>query len=370
MGEFLIVDTDVHPMTRRGWPDIVPYVAKSSRERLEVALTSRDLGPARSPSPIADMSKGANFAADTYAPDGSRPGSDPEFTREQLLDGHGVGCAILTPFEPLYSAALGNADVGVELARAYNDYFVDQWLPVDSRFRLAVCVSPRDPDAAAKEVRRLADLPGVVGVVLPYEKLLLGHPYYFPIYEAAEEAGLPILTHTGQGTYMGNPARTAGGNASNYFQNHTLMCQIAMAQVVSIVGDGVLQRFPALKFVFLEYGFSWMLHLMWRFDAEWRSLHADAPWLVEPPSHYIRQSIRCSTQPIDQPERKGDLAEMIDMIHGDEILVFSSDYPHWDNEFPDNALNGLSTEMKERIFYKTALETFPKISVPEPAPVG
>jgi predicted TIM-barrel fold metal-dependent hydrolase len=357
-------------MTRQGWADIVPYVPKSWVERLEVTMHSGDIGPARSPSPIADMSKGANFAADTVAPDGSRPGSDPDFTRYQLLDGHGVDCAILVPFEPIYSAALGNADEGIQLARAYNDYFVDHWLGVDPRYRLAICVTPRDPDAAAEEVRRLADLPEVVGVVLPYEKFLLGHPYYYPIYEAAAEADLAILTHTGQGTYLGNPARTAGGNAANYFQNHTLMCQIAMAEVVSIVADGVLQRFPTLKFVFLEYGFSWMLHLMWRMDAEWRSLHADAPWLVEQPSHYIRQSIRCSTQPIDQPERKGDLAQMVEMIHGDEILVFSTDYPHWDNEFPDNALNGLSAEMQERIFYKTALETFPKISVGDLASVG
>src|SRR4051794_36192125 len=97
-------------MTRRGWADIAPYVPRNWVERLEIAVRSKDLGPGTTPSPIADQSAGANFAADTSPPDGSRPGSNPEFARDQLLDGHGVDLAILTPLESIYLAALGNAD--------------------------------------------------------------------------------------------------------------------------------------------------------------------------------------------------------------------------------------------------------------------
>jgi predicted TIM-barrel fold metal-dependent hydrolase len=364
----LVIDSDVHPMTRRGWPDIKRYVPRSWHERLEIAFRDTTLSTSRTPSVITDAQKGASFSADAEAPDGSRPGSSPEFTREQLLEGHGVDCAILVPFESLTVVNLGNTDETNVLARAYNDYMIETWLPVDDRYQLAIGLPPRDPEAAVQEIRRLAGTPGVVACVFPLaEQLSMGHARYHSIYEAAEEARLPILTHTGQGSLHGIPRKSATGPHTTYTIGHSIMCEIALSNVTSLVFEGVTVRFPSLKFVFVEWGFSWLAHLMWRMDAEWRSLHAETPWIVEPPSHYVNKSMRFTTQPIDQPHRKADLAAIVDMIGGDEILLFASDYPHWDNEFPNNALNGLSEETQRRIFHENAQATYPRLKVVVPA---
>jgi len=362
-GDQIIVDCDVHPMTRSGWSDIEEYVPSRWRERARAALHDTVMGPRCTPSVIADSNKGANFAADTVAPDGSRPGSDPEFSRQQLLEAHGIDCAVLSSLESIALSNVGDADATVHLARAYNDYFIEHWLGSDSRFQLAIGLPPRDAEAGAAEIARLAGVPGVVAVILPFEARI-GHPDYHPIYEAAEAARLPIITHPGQASTFGSPLRAAGSPPSTYSQAHAVLCQIAMTNVASIVLEGTTVRFPDLRFVFVEYGFSWLVHLLWRMDSNWRSLYAETPWLVEPPSTYVRRSVRLTTQPIDQPPRKGDLAAVIEMIHGEEILMYSTDYPHWDNEFPNNALAGLPEDVKRRLFAENALETFPKIRVP------
>jgi predicted TIM-barrel fold metal-dependent hydrolase len=363
----VVIDSDVHPMTRAGWTDIEPYVPRQWRDRLEVAYRDTTMSASRTPSVICEAEKGASFAADAEAPDGSRAGSSPEFTREQLLEERGVDCAVLVPIESIFLANLSNPDETVHLARAFNDYMIETWLPVDDRYQLAIGLPPRDQEASVQEIRRLADTPGVVAAVLPAaDQMLMGHAQFNAVYEAAEEAQLPIMTHTGQGVLHGNPRKTAVGPAPTYSQGHTLMCQIAMSNVTSLVLDGTTVRFPGLKFVFVEYGFSWLVHLMWRIDAEWRSLRAETPWIVEPPSHYVRKSLRFTTQPIDQPEDKGHLAAVVEMIHGDELLLFSSDYPHWDGEYPNNALNGLSSELKDKIFYENAIATYPKLKLAVP----
>lgn len=362
------IDFDVHPMTRNGLADVKPFLSRSWRHRIDMYP---GLPMARRPSPIADASKGANFASDAWGPDGSRPGSDPQFVREHLLDRQHISYAILAPFEALYLSWISAIDDTSALAQAFNDYFISTWLPVDPRYRLAIGVSAHDPLAAAAEIRRLAKVPGVNAVLLPLIDRLMGHRHYNPIYEAAEEAGLPIISHigSGEGDIQGAPTFPVA-TPGNYIQLHTMWPTIAMANVVSLVLEGTFQRFPRLTVVFAESGFSWLPHVMWRMDHNWRSLHDETPWLTELPSHYVRKHIRCTTQPIDEPHRKEHLAAIVEMAYGDETLLFSSDYPHWDNEFPSNALDGLSESVQRRILYQNAVELLPELHIPEASEVG
>ena len=46
------------------------------------------------------------------------------------------------------------------------------------------------------------------------------------------------------------------------------------------------------------------------------------------------------------------------MIGGERLLMFSSDYPHWDADNPRAALKGFPDAWKERIFFENARETF------------
>ena len=129
MGRAPIVDADVHPLTRNCIRDVLPGLSKGWQRRLDLYAT---FGVGRRPSPIAGpQNTGHNYAKDAYPPGGGRPGSDPRFLVEHHLDTHGIGAAILLPPELLGAARLTMVEDAVQLVRAYNDYFIREWLPVD-----------------------------------------------------------------------------------------------------------------------------------------------------------------------------------------------------------------------------------------------
>ena len=92
---------------------------------------------------------------DTMTPSGGVGGSDPYFLREDHLDKLDIEYAVLSSIQAGKLVALPNAGEAVVLARAFNDYFIDKWLSVDERFRLAMCVAAHNPIEAAKEIRRI-----------------------------------------------------------------------------------------------------------------------------------------------------------------------------------------------------------------------
>ena len=89
------------------------------------------------------------------------------------------------------------ADYAAALARAYNAWLVDQWTSRHAALLGAIVACPQDPEDAAREIERYADEPSVVAVYLPCAGLdpLWGHRRYDPIYDAAQNAGLPVLLH-------------------------------------------------------------------------------------------------------------------------------------------------------------------------------
>src|SRR5205814_2107815 len=64
-----------------------------------------------------------------------------------------------------------------------------------------------------------------------------------------------------------------------------------MAHLISLVTEGVFQKFPPLKFVLVEGGVSWLPPLMWRFDKNWRAQRQTTPWLDRPPSEVVTEHI-------------------------------------------------------------------------------
>jgi uncharacterized protein len=136
-----------------------------------------------------------------------------------------------------------------------------------------------------------------------------------------------------------------------------------MGHTVSLVAEGVFQQFPDLKFVLTEGGVAWMPHLMWRMDKNYRALRQLVPWLTEMPSAVIRRHIRLTTQPIEEPENPKHLLNIFDMLGSDRMLLFSSDYPHWDFDNPLAAFRTLPDgDLKRRILRENALETFPRLA--------
>ena len=63
-----------------------------------------------------------------------------------------------------------------------------------------------------------------------------------------------------------SPAATAVGHPTTTFEWYGTLPQSYMAHLMSMVTEGVFERFPTLKIVLYEGGVFWLPHVMWRFD--------------------------------------------------------------------------------------------------------
>jgi predicted TIM-barrel fold metal-dependent hydrolase len=126
----------------------------------------------------------------------------------------------------------------------------------------------------------------------------------------------------------------------------------------SLVCEGVFEKFPSLRFVGIEGGLAWLPHLMWRMDKNYKALRDTTPWLKRLPSEYIVEHVRLTTQPIEEPGRRDELAQVLAMMSAEKTVLFSSDYPHWDNDDPNRVLRRLSPDVRARILGGTAAELY------------
>jgi uncharacterized protein len=187
----------------------------------------------------------------------------------------------------------------------------------------------------------------------------MGKKHYHPIYQAAEDLGLPILIHpTGTEGGFATSVNFAGGVPSTYIERHTNFPEIGISSINSLIFEGVFVRFPRLMLLAAEFGFSWLPHFLWRMDQNWHQFRKEVPWLTQRPSEMVLDHVRFTSQPMEEPERPEYLHQILDMIHADRTLIFSTDYPHWDNDFPKNTLNGIAPNLRQRIFYDNAAELF------------
>lgn len=340
-----VIDTDVHNDLKSP-KELAPYLPEPWRSR----VVTSGLGINGS----GYWSSVGVLRQDCIPPSGGPPASDPDFLVRDLIEQYGIDYAILTG-NLTNSTTIHDPDFAAALVSAYNDHVIEEWLPKHESFRGSITVASQDPQLAAREIDRLAGHPKMVQVIMgSAQRAPLGQRQFHPIYEAAERNGLPVAIHPGGEGGGGTTGPTAAGYPSRYIEWHTCLSGNYMAHLVSLVCEGVFEKFPKLKFVMLEGGVAWLPHLMWRLDKNYKALRSSVPWLKRMPSEYIRDHCLFSTQPIEEPGDPKDLMSIFDMIDAENFLMFSSDYPHWDNDMPTEILKKLRPEARQKIFYDNA----------------
>jgi len=254
------------------------------------------------------------------------PPHDYGALRAQLLDPYEPEIVVLNCIatflagrNPYYQAAI---------TRAVNEWVRDEWLDKDERLRASIVVPTLDPEAAAAEIDRLGGDRRFVQVLLPIRsETAWGNKRWQLLHDAAARNDLPIAFHA-WGELGSSP--TTMGYSHTYYEDYVTISQItAPTQILSLVAEGVFDRYRSLKVCFLECGFNWLPSLMWQFDKDWKSLWREVPWMKERPSDYIRHHFRATTTPSHlhgvAPEQVAQLAEHFGAA---EMLLYSSDYPH------------------------------------------
>ncbi len=341
-----VIDCDVHPVPR-SLDDIEKRLPQPFRER---GLALPGTSGIKNPNGV--------LRSDAEGPNGEPAGSLPELMLSDWIGPNHISHAVLIPAKLLSVGVHPDSDFAEIIARVTNDWLIEEWLDVDPRFAGSILVSQMNPAAAAKEIRRLADHPSMVQVVMTSaSQVPLGDRSFWPIYEAAAECGLPVAVHPGC-ECTGVSHAFSNGYPSSYIEWHTNLSQNFMAQLTSLVCRGAFSQFPDLRLVMVEGGFAWVPSLLWRLDKNWKGLRHTVPWLDRPPSEIICDQVRFTTQPIEEPTTPAHLSQVVEMMHGERTLLFSSDYPHWDNDTPRRALSGLAGDTQQRIFHTNAAELY------------
>jgi predicted TIM-barrel fold metal-dependent hydrolase len=347
------VDCDVHPYVKSG-ADLDPFL--SERWRKHRAMVGGRARQALSNSPqYFRLSPGTGMRRDAWPPGGGHPGSDLGFMREQVLDKFGVTHGMMLPLIGRCSDER-NVEFGAALCTAVNDWQAHVWSDPEPRLKGSVQVTAEYAEAAIAEIERRAGDRRFSQVMIPPRGLEpLGRRRYWPILEAAAANGFPIALHLG-GT--SGHASTGGGWPSFYHEEHHSYVQSMEALVTSLVIEGVFERIPNLRVVLVEGGFAWLPSLCWRLDKHWKRLREEVPHVKRLPSEYVREHIWVTTQPIEEPERPEDLLQTFEWIGWDRIM-FSTDYPHWDQDDPRFAIKvPLPEEFRRKLFRDNAMSLY------------
>jgi uncharacterized protein len=303
------------------------------------------------------------YRIDSWPDDGGRPASNLKILQDQHLDVYNVEYGLLLGQDLRSIPQLPNADYAAALASAYNDWMIHEWLEKDERLKGAAFIAPQNPQSAANEIRRVGQHPDIVAVVVTNgARLPYGQRYYDPIYDACQEMGLPFMLHTGGEDAYGQPAPS--GIPSYYIEVRQARPMGYMGHLASVVFEGLFERFPGLKVVFVEGGYTWLPTFLWRLDSDWRGLRSQTPWVKKPPSEYVFEHCLFTSQPMELPDKPRRLLTILEWAHAERTLMFASDYPHWDFDSPEMALPAMPDYMRDRVLTENARELF---RLPQPA---
>ena len=347
--EFKTIDTDIHNVIN----------PKHVETRLPQPWRMRYAAGNRGPGHLGYWNPNGVMRSDTRLPDGSKIEADPHSLARHFFDEYNLEYGVLNPAGALHVGLSPDPDYAAAVVSAANDVIIEEWLPVDPRFLASLVIAPNDPLLAAKEIHRIGDHPGMVQVLMPSgARIAYGHRMYHPIYEAAVAHNLPVAIHPGSEGVGISGAPSAAGYPSTYLEWHTGLVGSYLAHLISLVTEGVFAKFPTLRFALLEGGVSWLPPIMWRFDKNWKALRMATPWLDRPPSEIITEHILLTTQPIEEPDNLKQLHQMLEMFEADKMLMFSTDYPHWDGDTPDFAARLIPKHLRTRVMSETARELY------------
>ena len=339
-----LIDCDVHHALKSP-KDLHPYLSKRWRDHLD-SFGHRHPVPFLASSPYPKTAP-ALSRTDSWPPNGGPPGSDLAFLQEQLLDRYNIEYGLLHLLAP-HGMDQRNQDFGAAMCRAINTWQYENWTQKDQRLKAAIVVPGEDAAASVAEIEHWAGNADFVQVGMVTHAIEpLGRRRYWPIYQAAQHHNLPVGLHT---SGFNGHAVTGTGWCTYYVEEQHNVSLSQQNLAISMVCEGVFEKFPQLKVVIVEAGLAWVPAVAWRLDQHWARMKDEVPHLTRKPSEYLRKHMWYTSQPSDEPDRPDFLRQTLDWLGWDRVL-FATDYPHWDMDNPEQALKLRMTEAEQKMIY-------------------
>ena len=262
----------------------------------------------------------------------------------------GVDIAVLYPTTGLSLIARNDLDpqLSLALSQAYNNWIHEFASYSPERLKWVAMLPVHDVHLACRELVRCAKL-GAVGSFIRPNRVngrYWHSNYWDPLYTVHEELNLTWGFHEGTGAHYSHMNELYG---ENRFYRHVTSHWIEMQQaLVAMLVGGVFEFHPKLRVAFLEAQNSWVPGLLSRIEwdyPQYRDSHA--PYLRLTPKEYFRRNCWAAVEG-SEPEIEATAG----LIGADRMCV-SSDYPHFDSNFPNvsnNVLKSCTRETAAQIF--------------------
>jgi predicted TIM-barrel fold metal-dependent hydrolase len=289
---------------------------------------------------------------------------DPD-KRFDVMRSQGIVGEVVFPTIGMYVWLLQDPDGGRESCHVYNEWIADTLQRKSGRFNCAGLIPVWDPENAAAEVERVAEL-GLGSIMLPsHTDISWNRSVWNPMWDAIDASGLPVVLHQGTG-FDTIWYRGPGATVANLVSTETIAPRVATLLATS----GILERHPDMHVVFVEFNtgwIAWVEELMDFYDKVFREydyIQRDQrtkptvyPDLDHPPSWYVKRQCHATFQL--------DYEGMRNVPHsGSASLMWGHDYPHEEGTFPDSRkivdelASYVSPEDARRIFRDNALDVF------------
>jgi predicted TIM-barrel fold metal-dependent hydrolase len=298
-GDFLIVDSDCHHFEQESLDEIIEFLedpvlkqtAKAERmDRTErtTSLIPGNMGNQTLSGRItrAGLRKAEETDTATHR--------DTQLTLRSM-DAMGVDYACLFPTPMLTLGLHPQPEVEAQLSRAYNRWLTDVLLPQNPRIKAMPYLPFNDPEASYEIVKEFGDKKGVIGftiVTVRYKPVYENS--YMKTYSLLEEIGKPIAFHAAY-NWSDRLFSTSNMFIVAHAFGFTMFNALACANWIV---NGLPERFPRLKTIWIEGGLAWIPWLMQRLDNEYKMRSSECPALKRLPSEYMRD-MYYTTQPMD-----------------------------------------------------------------------
>lgn len=252
------------------------------------------------------------------------------------------------------TSRLDDPEAATCMVKIYNDFAASEFArPYPDRFAMIGCLPIAEPEVAAEETRRCAEL-GLKGVEIPVSDAMmpLWRDDWQPLWHALDETGLPLHLHTIGGkvdlSWVRGPE-----DRLKWLATHMTGFQMTMAsQLAAIIFSGALERHPRARVVIGESGLGWIPYVLERMDYEWEDQFQNLELKMKPSDYWHRQMF--ATFQLDEIG-----IVLLDRI-GVENVMWGSDFPHPDGVWPDSQeflatqLADLSPESRRKVVHDNA----------------
>jgi predicted TIM-barrel fold metal-dependent hydrolase len=272
----------------------------------------------------------------------------------EAMDVEGIDVAILYPSRGLHTLCEPNMDppLAAALARAYNDWLYDFCQGDPNRLIGVAMISPFDIDDAVNETRRAVTQLGFRGVFFRSNIMTernWGDPYYDPLWATLVELDVPVGFH--EAAVSGAP-QSGEQFGMDFGLRHAYAFPLEQMKAIgSMTWGGACARHPKLRVAFLEGNCGWVPWMLWRLDERWELLgDIYSKDTTMKPSEYFKRQCWVS---VDCEETSVKYA--VDYFGKSDNIIFSTDYPHIDAQFPHSSdvflTLPLSDEDKRKILW-------------------